>query len=222
MSQHHSPVEGIYAILDAQWLAKSDFFIHNQKHIMDMAVADMKAAAISIVQLRCKQTGKDAYHFIESWISLLRTQCPGMAIIINDRVDLALYFEADGVHMGQDDLPINLCRKLLGPKKLIGLSTHSLEEISHAAETTADYIGFGPIFSTETKADTEKSQGVESLREASQKSALPVVAIGGIGLEELPNIRRAKAASAAMISGLWDKKGGPQFSKAMDCWQRTQ
>jgi thiamine-phosphate pyrophosphorylase len=218
MSLRESPVAGIYPILDAQWLEQSGRCKAWTPEARTNVAKDIYAANISILQLRCKQSGQAAYEFIDSWISTLRKQCPDTAVIINDRVDLALYFEADGVHVGQDDLPIHLCRQLLGTKGIIGLSTHSPSEIQQAAETTADYIGFGPIFATSSKSDTHAVQGVDALQEARRSSPLPMVAIGGIGLTQLPDVHATQVASAAMISGVWDQNGMPQFQTAARYW----
>jgi thiamine-phosphate pyrophosphorylase len=210
-----SPINGIYPILDAQWLNSTQSF--TARKIKDVAKT-IAAANISVLQLRCKINGLTAYEFIDSWMPALREHCKDTAIIINDRVDLALYFEADGVHMGQDDLPIHLCRKLLGTKSIIGLSTHNLTEIRSAEETTADYIGFGPVFTTSTKTDAKTVQGLQALAAAQKATSLPIVAIGGIGIEQLPDIKKTETAAAAIISGLWDREGEPQFKTATSCW----
>ncbi|MBF0193308.1 MAG: thiamine phosphate synthase [Magnetococcales bacterium] len=208
-------IPGIYPILDAQWLNAKDSF--SPAKIKQVAVA-IAAADISVLQLRCKATGLAAYEFIDTWLPTLREHCKNTAIIINDRVDLALYFEADGVHVGQDDLPPHLCRKLLGAKSIIGLSTHSLTEIRNATDTTVDYIGFGPIFPTTSKTDTKAIQGVKALAAAQKATSLPIVAIGGIGIEQIPEIKKTKTAAAAMISGLWDEQIEPQFNTATSIW----
>ncbi|MBF0444734.1 MAG: thiamine phosphate synthase [Magnetococcales bacterium] len=212
-----SPITGIYPILDAQWLNAKESF--TAKKIKSTAKA-IAAANISVLQLRCKAGGLEAYEFIDSWLPTLREHCKNTAIIINDRVDLALYFKADGVHMGQDDLPIHLCRQLLGANRIIGLSTHSQIEIHNAAKTTADYIGFGPVFSTTSKTDTQAVQGVQALAIAQKATSLPIVAIGGIGIQQLEEVRETKTAAAAMISGVWNKQGEPQFKAAASCWNK--
>lgn len=206
-------------MLDAQWLQKSGRFVRDWNlPAIERIAREMAAADIAILQLRCKRPGREACQFIQAWIRPLRQWCPDTAIIINDRVDLALYFEADGVHVGQEDVPPHLCRRLLGPERIIGLSTHTPEEIRQAAETPVDYIGFGPIYPTTSKTDTHATQGIESLKEACQISTLPLVAIGGIGLDQLPDIA-PHADAAAMIGGLWttDHDATP-FQAATRCW----
>jgi thiamine-phosphate pyrophosphorylase len=212
-------VRGIYPILDAQWLEESGYFKAWTRDAIQSVSQEISAAGVSTLQLRCKKSGQAAYQFLESWVPILRQECTDTALIINDRVDLALYFEADGVHVGQDDLPVALCRKLLGDGRIIGLSTHNPEEIRHAGETTADYLGFGPVFSTTSKADAESVRGIQALKIAVQSSPLPLVAIGGIGLSQLVEVQGTGVSSAAMISGLWDKDGKPQFCTAAQQWK---
>ncbi|MBF0454627.1 MAG: thiamine phosphate synthase [Magnetococcales bacterium] len=221
MSQSTPLVKGIYPILDAQWLEGAGPFGPWTDKARALVALDIAAANLPVLQLRCKGDGRAAHDFMEPWIIQLRKSAPSTALIINDRVDLALYFEADGVHMGQEDLPIHLCRRLLGPNRIIGLSTHSPQEIRHAAEeTSANYLGFGPLFPTRSKQDTQSVQGIEALAEASRISPLPLVAIGGIGLAQLATVKATQVASAAMISGLWSTKGEPQFVLAESLWQK--
>ncbi len=206
-------VAGIYPILDAGYLHDSTLFGAWTRHKAEEVAAAIARADIAILQLRCKGSGKAAFDFLETWMTALRTECRDTALIINDRVDLALYFEADGVHVGQDDLPVHLCRRLLGEKRLIGLSTHDEAEIRHAAETAADYIGFGPVYPTTTKTDTHDLQGIENLLDAVRSSPLPVAAIGGIGVAQVAEVAATGVAAAAMISGLWGPDGRPSTAR---------
>ncbi|MBP6002076.1 MAG: thiamine phosphate synthase [Pyrinomonadaceae bacterium] len=125
----------------------------------------------------------------------------GAAIIINDRVDMAIAIGADGVHLGQDDLPPAEARRLLGAKAIIGYSTHTLEQAAAAALEPVDYIAFGPIFGTTTKADTNPVVGLDLLHAVRQAIGdIPLVAIGGIKRSDLAAVFSAGADSAAMIS----------------------
>jgi thiamine-phosphate pyrophosphorylase len=136
--------------------------------------------------------------------SLMLSQIAGNAkacFIINDHADIAAAVGADGVHLGQDDLPIEFARKLLGRDKLIGISTHSLEQARAAEAAGADYIGFGPIFKTSTK-DAGQTQGVRNLTIIKNSVAVPVIAIGGINQANLQFIAQAGADGAAVISGV--------------------
>ena len=122
-------------------------------------------------------------------------------LIVNDRVDLALASAADGVHLGQEDLPQQVGKKLLGDK-LIGISTHSLDQAKEAQANGADYIGFGPIFGTATKNTGYTARGLEMLARLNAAVALPIVAIGGITETNIIDVWRAGADSAAIISDI--------------------
>lgn len=126
----------------------------------------------------------------------------GATLIINDRCDLALAVKADGVHLGQEDLPLADARRLLGPENIIGLSTHSPEQVREAVALEPDYIGFGPIFSTATKADHDPVVGVEGLRAARARTTLPIFAIGGIASQHVAEIMTAGADGVAVVSAI--------------------
>ncbi len=126
----------------------------------------------------------------------------GVLLIINDRCDLVLSCGASGVHLGQEDLPPESARELLGRDRVIGYSTHSVSQIRHACSLPVDYIGFGPVRTTTTKQNPSPVVGLEGLRRACKVSTKPVVAIGGIGMELIPAVLEAGAASAAVISAL--------------------
>ncbi len=126
----------------------------------------------------------------------------GVTLIVNDRCDLALSSGAAGVHLGQMDLPPEAARSVLGSDKFIGLSTHSLTQVRKANPLPIQYIGFGPVYATSTKNNTSSALGLTRLARACCVSALPVVAIGGIGLGQVREVLDAGAASAAVISAL--------------------
>jgi thiamine-phosphate pyrophosphorylase len=136
-----------------------------------------------------------------------------IVLIVNDRCDLALSCAATGVHLGQDDIPIEAARSILGPRKIIGLSTHSRAQVRQAAGLPIQYIGFGPIFPTKTKKDPAPVVGIRRLARACRLSSVPVVAIGGIGLEQVPVVLEAGAASAAVISALMT---APNLARQME------
>ena len=127
----------------------------------------------------------------------------GVQVIINDRVDIALAVKADGVHLGQDDLPPEAARRVLGPEATIGYSTHNLEQVRRALALPIDYLAIGPIFSTTSKSDTEPVVGLEGLRAVRKMiSKLPIVAIGGITHQNANAVIEAGATSVAVISTL--------------------
>ncbi len=134
----------------------------------------------------------------------IRSLCQplGAQFLVNDRVDLALAARAHGVHLGQDDLPVQMARDLLGKEAIIGLSTHNRQQFSDAQAQDVDYIAMGPIFSTSSKETENPPLGVEALGELIADSRYPVVAIGGISLEKAPQIWKAGADSVAVISDI--------------------
>ena len=121
-------------------------------------------------------------------------------LIINDHADIALAVDADGVHLGQDDLPLCEARRIMG-RKIIGISTHDLEQAKDAEAGGADYIGFGPIFHTITK-DAGKPKGVDILKAIKQNVSVPVVAIGGIGVETAADVMQAGADAVAVATAI--------------------
>lgn len=126
----------------------------------------------------------------------------GALFIVNDRLDLALAVEADGVHLGQDDLPPRLARPLLRPGMLLGVSTHSVEEARAAESAGADYIGFGPVYPTQIRGKARPAVGTEAIRAVKAAVKIPLLAIGGITLERVPAVMAAGADGVAVISAI--------------------
>lgn len=126
----------------------------------------------------------------------------GACFIVNDHIDLAMLCEADGIHLGQDDIPVNEARKLTGAGMCIGLSTHSPEQARAAIEAGADYIGVGPIFPTQTKEDVVAPVGFSYLDWVAKNIDLPFVAIGGIKVHNIAEVKRHGAKCCAMVSEL--------------------
>ena len=134
----------------------------------------------------------------------IRTLCRsrGAAFIVNDRVDLALVVDADGAHVGQEDLPATHARRLLGPGRILGVSTHDAEQAEAAERAGADYIGFGPMFPTGTKETGYSPRGVAALRAIRARVSLPILAIGGVALENVSATIEAGATAPAVISAV--------------------
>jgi thiamine-phosphate pyrophosphorylase len=126
----------------------------------------------------------------------------GVPFIVNDRLDVALAAGADGVHVGQDDLPAAAARRLIGPDRILGVSAGTPEEARRAQEDGADYIGASPIFATPTKPDAPPAMGVEGLRRLAAAVSVPVVAIGGMNARNAALIVAAGAAGAAVVSAI--------------------
>ena len=129
------------------------------------------------------------------------TRAAGCQLIVNDRIDIALACDADGVHLGQEDLPFAAGRKLMAGK-IIGLSTHDIEQAREAERNGADYIGFGPMFGTTTKDTGLTARGIDMLKQIRAAVRIPIVAIGGITEANVQEIWQAGADSAAIISDI--------------------
>jgi len=162
-------------------------------------------AGIQFIQYREKNlTRRDIYYNAETLRAI--TLEYKATFIINDHADIALAVDAEGVHLGQDDLPLADARKIMG-KKIIGISTHDLKQAADAAQGGADYIGFGPVYHTTTK-DAGTPRGPEQITLIRKRVRIPIVAIGGIGYENLEEVFTAGADAVAVASAIL-KKGDP-------------
>jgi len=158
-------------------------------------------AGARIFQYRNKTASmKDAY--VEALALRRAAAKAGVLFIINDRCDLALAVNADGVHLGQGDLPLDLARKVMGPDKLIGISTHNPDQVREATAGKPDYLGFGPIFKPGSKQDHDPVVGLEGLRAMRSLTSLPIFAIGGIQIDQAGEVMRAGANGVAVISAI--------------------
>jgi thiamine-phosphate pyrophosphorylase len=156
---------------------------------------------VTIVQYREKEA--PTRRMIEEAAELLGLcRAAGIPFIVNDRLDVALAVDADGAHVGQDDMPASLARRLLGRRKILGVSAGSTEEALKAVHDGADYIGASPVFSTPTKPDAPPPLGLEGLRHMTRAVRIPVVAIGGITEGSAAAMREAGAAGIAVISAI--------------------
>lgn len=156
----------------------------------------------TFIQLREKELpGRDFFEDAKNALDIVRSA--NAKLLINDRVDLAIALGADGVHLGQNDLPPEEARKLLGDKAIIGFSTHNQKQALDALSMPIDYLAIGPVFATSTKSDPDPVVGLEGIRLAKDIVAgLPLVAIGGITEQTLRDVFSAGADSAAMIGDL--------------------
>jgi thiamine-phosphate pyrophosphorylase len=151
------------------------------------ALRQSAQAGVKIVQYRNKSASmKEAY---AEALPLRKLAAElGVFFIVNDRCDLALAVDADGVHLGQGDLPLELARKVMGPDKLIGISTHNPDQVRAASAGKPDYLGFGPIFKPGSKQDHDPVVGIEGLRAIRPLTSLPIFAIGGITVDNVGEV----------------------------------
>ena len=200
---HQRSLSGLYVVLDPS--------VCPNRPLPEVLEQSAKAGA-RIFQYRNKvDSMKEAY----AEALLLRKVASdwGVWFIVNDRCDLALAVEADGVHLGQDDLPYAEARMLLGPGKIIGLSTHNAEQVRQADKLKPDYIGFGPMFKPASKHNYDPVVGLEGLRQIRPFTSLPIFAIGGIRADQVKAVLQAGANGIAVISAVL---AAPDVKKAVE------
>lgn len=178
-------------------------------------VSEALFGGVSIVQLRHKDNDIQAFikraetvkHVIDQFNSNRRVEGinlkPRVPFIINDRVDVALAVEADGVHLGQSDMPSILARQLIGKNKILGLTVETPQQLFDAQTLPVDYLGISTVFNTQTKSDTKHEWRIEGLIQAVKSSALPLVAIGGIDSGNIAAIAQTKVESIALVSAIF-------------------
>jgi len=181
----------LYAILDAA-----------QGRAATASLAGVLAdAGVRLIQLRDKRASARVIYEVAR--ELNETLAPrGVRVMVNDRPDIAAMIDAGGVHVGQEDLPVEEARKICGAGRWVGVSTHNMEQFLEAERTSADYIAVGPIFATATKENPDPVVGIEFLRAARRLTQKPLVAIGGITIESAQAVYRAGADSVAVVRDL--------------------
>ena len=161
---------------------------------------ELVAGGATLIQLREKEAS--AKEILRLARELRRLLPENVALILNDRPDVAIAAHVNGVHLGQDDIPPEAARRIVGPEGLIGVSTHNLEQLKAAHETSANYLAIGPVFTTTSKENPDPVIGIEGVRQARVLSRKPLVAIGGITLQNCQFVIDAGADSVAVISEL--------------------
>lgn len=188
----HKLPRGLYALIDDG--------VRLDRSCVEKARAALDGGA-PVLQLRLETTGdRAALDVVRQVVALARPR--GAVVIVNDRVDLALAGHADGVHLGADDLPAEVARRLLGPDALVGVTTRSLDDITRARAQGADHVGLGPIFQTRTKQVDHPPLGLDGFAAIAFASPLPVVGIAGVTLDTIAQVARAGATCAAVAGDL--------------------
>lgn len=189
-------IPALYAIVDADLCAAAG-------RVPREVATGFLQAGVRLLQIRAKHaTGRDLLALTEAVMNDARPH--GATIVVNDRADVAATASA-GVHVGQDDLPPAVARRLLGPAALVGCSTHTPAQLTEALAAPIDYVAYGPVFATATKANPDPVVGLEGLRGAARQAAaagVPLVAIGGITLATAPAVIAAGATAVAVIGDL--------------------
>lgn len=180
-----------YLVTDSDILRDRDFY---------NSIEEALKGGVTMLQLREKNaSGKE---FLEKAIKLRElTKKYNVKFIINDRVDIAMLCDADGVHVGQSDIPANKVREIIGEDKIVGVSARTVEEALTAKENGADYLGVGAMFTTRTKLDA-KSVSIEKLKEIQEVIKLPVVAIGGLSLSNIYKLKECNVDGYAVVSAI--------------------
>jgi len=182
----------LYAIIHTAWLRRPELTF----------AAMMAESGVKLIQYRNKQiSSRELFRVLQTLATQLVPR--GIRLIVNDRPDIATLTGAGGVHVGQEDLPVERARAICGATSWVGVSTHNLEQVREADSTSADYMAIGPIFSTTTKQKPEPVVGIEFIRRARAITRKPLVAIGGITLERAEEIFRAGADSIAVAQDLF-------------------
>lgn len=175
-----------------------------KKTIMSDVISAINAG-VKIVQYREKDLStKEMYQEAKAIREI--TKDKNVILIINDRIDIALAVDADGVHIGQDDMPFEIARKILGEDKIIGLTVHNTDEAILGEKLGANYLGVSPIFATSTKKDAGKPAGIELIKNVKGNVKTPLVAIGGINYENVDEILKAGISNVAVISAIVTKE----------------
>ena len=192
----------LYGILDLAYVAPAD---------VSRVAEAMIEGGVDIIQLRAKEVAHDVIANVGRELRGI-TERRDVPMVINDHPDIGRDVGADGVHVGQDDLTISHAREIAGARCFVGKSTHSIEQAIAAADEGADYIGFGPLFATPTKPDYAPI-GVDEIREVHARVRVPIFCIGGIKLDNLPQVIAAGARRVVIVSGLLQARDIAEYAR---------
>jgi thiamine-phosphate pyrophosphorylase len=202
----------LYLVTDRDILGDRDLFT---------AVEEALKGGVTMLQLREKTaSSRDFYQLAVRMKELAAAyQVP---LIINDRLDIALAADAGGLHVGQDDLPVAVARRILGPGKILGYSVSTVEEAIYGEQNGADYLGASPVYATGSKVDAGSPIGTDGLRQIKQSVAIPVVGIGGIGEANILDVKRAGVDGASVISAIMGSRDLKRAASALiAAWRQS-
>ena len=198
-------MKGVYLVTDSR--------LCGERGVAD-TVAEAVRGGTGWVQLREKTAGTRS--FVETALALKAVLAPtGVPLIVNDRIDVALAASADGVHIGQNDMPYPMARKLMGPDAIIGLSVETWQDVEAAQELDVAYLGVSPVFATPTKTDTKAPWGLDGLARIRAFSRHPLVGIGGIGTGNAAEVVQAGAGCIAVVSAICAAKDPFEATRAL-------
>jgi thiamine-phosphate pyrophosphorylase len=197
----------LYAIVDQSCFATAELLVR--------AAEELVTGGVKFVQYRDKR--HDPAAILATARELKRRLGGRVQLIMNDRADLCLAAEFDGLHIGQDDLSAESARKIVGQERWLGISTHNLEQVAHADKSSADYIAIGPVFATASKANPDPVVGIEGVKRAGELTQKFLIAIGGITRANCCSVIEAGADSVAVISDLVQdpRKSAEQFLRIL-------
>ena len=202
----------VYLVTDRDILGDRDLL---------MAVEQALQGGVTMLQLREKTASSRDFYQLAVRMKKLAAACQ-VPLIINDRLDIALAADADGLHIGQEDLPPGVARRILGPGKILGYSVSTVAEAVYGERNGADYLGAGPVYATGSKADAANPIGIDGLRQIKQSVSIPVVGIGGIGEVNILDVKGAGADGISVISAIMGSRDIRGSSRMLaDAWRQS-
>lgn len=195
----------LYLVTDRYLVGNKDFF-ESVRRALD--------GGVTLVQIREKNVSSKEFYQIALEVQKI-TREYNVPLIVNDRLDIALAIDADGLHIGQKDLPIEVARKILGKDKILGYSVSNREEAVYGEKMGADYLGAGAVFPTGSKKDIGEPIGIEGLKRIKESVRIPVVAIGGVGMDNLEKVKETGVDGIAVISAILSREDTYKAAKEL-------
>lgn len=199
----------LYLITDRDLVGGKDFY---------QSIIDAIRGGVTLLQVREKDVPSRDFYNTALRLKEITSEY-GIPLIVNDRLDIALAVDADGLHIGQDDLPIEVARRVLGKDKILGYSVSSIAEAKFGEKMGADYLGAGAVFPTGSKKDVGEAIGLDGLSQIKKSVGIPVVAIGGIGIQNVKDVKKTGVEGISLISAILSKDDTYKAAKELlDLW----